>query len=175
MLWTFLQCFSFIPLMASEEMIFIYFFANLAFRLPWQQIKFSSLDKVCMLHRGLLKEHFCKEFVKASAVNANFHFSHYKSMATISCHSNQSSYPIGTKTISFVPPTYRCYMRNMARIGFMASEEMSFENVDDDGRMPAYIISSPMRLRLRWAKKTELLLLIVWKLSRYTIRHPVSY
>ena len=35
----------------------------------------------------------------------------------------------------------------------MASEEMSFENVednDDDGqRMPAYTISSPMSLRLR--------------------------
>ena len=40
----------------------------------------------------------------------NFLFSHYKSMGTISCHSNQSSYPIGTKTQLFVPPTYRCYM-----------------------------------------------------------------
>ena len=58
-------------------------------------------------------------------------FSHYKSMEIISCHSNQSSYPIATKTISFVPPAYRCYMWNMARIGFVASEEMSFENVDD--------------------------------------------
>ena len=28
---------------------------------------------------------------------ANFHFSHYKSMATINCHSNQSSYPIEKK------------------------------------------------------------------------------
>ena len=38
----------------------------------------------------------------------------------------------------------------------MASEEMYFENVDDDGRrMPAYTISSPMSLRLRWAKNTE--------------------
>ena len=27
----------------------------------------------------------------------NFHFSHYKSMGTISCHSNQSSYPTGIK------------------------------------------------------------------------------
>ena len=43
----------------------------------------------------------------------------------------------------------------MARIGSMASEKISFENVDDgrttttDGRrMPAYIISSPMSLRL---------------------------
>ena len=28
----------------------------------------------------------------------NFHFSHYKSMEPISCHSNQSSYPTGIKT-----------------------------------------------------------------------------
>ena len=28
---------------------------------------------------------------------ASFHLSHYKSMETISCHSNESSYPIGTK------------------------------------------------------------------------------
>ena len=32
----------------------------------------------------------------------NFHFSHYKSMGTISCHSNQSSYPIGIKNIPYV-------------------------------------------------------------------------
>ena len=32
----------------------------------------------------------------------NFHFSHYKSMGTLSCHSNQSSYPIGIKSTTFV-------------------------------------------------------------------------
>ena len=37
MLWTFLQSFIFIPLMASEEMIFEYFFSNLAFRLHGNQ------------------------------------------------------------------------------------------------------------------------------------------
>ena len=31
----------------------------------------------------------------------NFHFSHYKSMGTISCHSNQSSYPTGIKKNNF--------------------------------------------------------------------------
>ena len=59
----------------------------------------------------------------------------------------------------------------MARIGFMASEEMSFENVDgrrrrtdDEGdgrtttttdgrRMPGYNISSLISLRLRCANK----------------------
>ena len=51
----------------------------------------------------------------------NFHFSHYKSMGTLSCYSNQL----------FVPPTYSCYMCNMKIISFTASEEKSFENVDD--------------------------------------------
>ena len=64
-----------------------------------------------------------------------FTFSHYKS----SCHSNQSYYPFGTKYL-FVPPANRCYMRNLVRIGSMATEEMSFENVDrrrtEDGCLP---------------------------------------
>ena len=77
----------------------------------------------------------CSETAKI----ANFHFSHYKSMETISCHSNRVLIRLGQKTILFVPPAYRCYMWNMVRIGFMASEVMSFENVDgrrrrtDDG------------------------------------------
>ena len=33
---------------------------------------------------------------------SNFHFSHFTSMETISCHSNQSSYPTGIKNINFV-------------------------------------------------------------------------
>ena len=32
----------------------------------------------------------------------NFHFSHYKSKETLSCHSNQSSYPTEIKNITFV-------------------------------------------------------------------------
>ena len=32
----------------------------------------------------------------------NFHFSHYKSMGTISCHSNHSSYPSGIKNTTYV-------------------------------------------------------------------------
>ena len=60
-------------------------------------------------------------------------------MATVSYQSNQSSYPtvIKKKMPLFVPPTYRCYMWNLVRIGFMASEEMAFEN-DDRQRMPHY-------------------------------------
>ena len=76
-------------------------------------------------------------------------------MATVSCHSNQSCYPIGTKIQLFIPPAYRCYILNMKRIGFTASKEMSFENVDrrwtttDGQRMSTCTISSPMSLRLR--------------------------
>ena len=54
--------------MASEEKIFKYFLANLAFWLPWQPIKYSGLDKIHMAGGGLLKEHLCKTFVKISAV-----------------------------------------------------------------------------------------------------------
>ena len=71
-------------------------------------------------------------------------------METISCHSNQSSYSIGTKNQLFILPIYRCYMWNMEKISFSASEEKLFENVNDQ-RMTdaAYTISSPMSLRLR--------------------------
>ena len=94
-----MQCFSFIPLTVSEEMIFEYFFENLPFMLPWQPVKFSNLDKIHMNRRGLLKKHFCKKKKKKKKKNlnicsetakiANFHFSHYKSMETKSFHSNQ--------------------------------------------------------------------------------------
>ena len=50
-----------------EEDFLIFFFENLAFWLPWQPIKISDLDKIHMIDRGLLQEHFCKTFVKISA------------------------------------------------------------------------------------------------------------
>ena len=62
--------------------------------LPWQPIEFRGLNKIQIFGRGLLKEHFCKTFVKVSAVRykkkADCHFSHYKSMETLSCNSNES-------------------------------------------------------------------------------------
>ena len=57
--------------------------------------------EIHMFSGGLLKEHFCKtleNIYSETAINANFHFSHYKSMEITSCHSNQSSYLTGTKT-----------------------------------------------------------------------------
>ena len=70
-------------LIASEKKILeFFFFENLAFRLPWQPIKISDFDKIHTVGIVLLYEHFCKTFVKTE-INANFHFSHYKSMETL--------------------------------------------------------------------------------------------
>ena len=58
-----------------------------------------------MKHGGLLIKHFCEKksnIPNDSAEIVNFHLAHYKSMETISCHSNQNSYPTGIKSISFV-------------------------------------------------------------------------
>ena len=76
------------------------FFKNLPFMSPSQPIKLSDLDKSRMQHRGLLNKHICEKKSNISSETAetvNFQFSHYKSMGTISCHSNQSSYPTGIK------------------------------------------------------------------------------
>ena len=59
MLKPFLQRFSFIPLIASEEIIFVEdVFAKLAFQLPLQAILSSGLDKTEISKGRLLKEHF---------------------------------------------------------------------------------------------------------------------
>ena len=49
--------------MVSEEMIFEYFFRKFSLLVAMATpIKFSSLDKIHMVGRGLLKGHFCKVF-----------------------------------------------------------------------------------------------------------------
>ena len=52
-----------------------------------------ATNQIHMVGRELLKKHFCKKnlnICSETAKIANFHFSHYKSMETVSCHSNQS-------------------------------------------------------------------------------------
>ena len=69
---------------------------------PKQPIKLSDLDKRHMKRGGLLNKHICKKKKKKkknsnisneTAETYNVHFFHYKSIGTLSCHSNQSSYP----------------------------------------------------------------------------------
>ena len=57
----------------------------------------------------------------------NFHFSHYKSMGTISCHSNQSSYPTGIKNTTYVEAnvlSMYAKFRLHAFIPYMVSEKI---------------------------------------------------
>ena len=83
-----------------------FFFENLPFMSPCQPIKSSDLDKSRLKHGGLLNKHFCEKKKSNIPSNlaeiVNFHFSHFKSMKTLSCHSNQSSYPTEIKNITFV-------------------------------------------------------------------------
>ena len=94
------------PLMVSEKKIFKHFYENRPFLPHRQPIKFTDLDKSRMKRRGLLNKHFCKKKIpnipNETEKIVNFLFSHYKSMGTISCHSNQSSYPTGIKNTTFV-------------------------------------------------------------------------
>ena len=82
------------------------FFENLPFMSPRQPIKLSYLDKSQMQHGGLLNKHICgkkkSNISSKTAETVNFQFSHYKSMGTKSCHSNQRSNPTGIKNSTFV-------------------------------------------------------------------------
>ena len=40
---------------------------------------------------------FCQDIRNKTAIKANFHFSHYKSMEPLSCHSNQSAHATAIK------------------------------------------------------------------------------
>ena len=120
----------------GEDFLIIFWKFTLYDWLPWRPIKFSDLDKIHMYRRPLLKKHFCRKkskYLQWDNKNCHFHFSHYKSMETISCHSNQSSYPIGTKRNTIiVPPKYRCFTWNMERIGFRG--EVVWKCWPTDGR-----------------------------------------
>ena len=66
-----------------------------------QPIILSDLDKSRMKHEDYSINISVKKnsnIPNDLADIVNFHFSYYKSMGTISCHSNQSSYPTGIKT-----------------------------------------------------------------------------
>ena len=99
--------FSFIPFMVSGKKILKHFLRKLTLLPPRQPIEFIDLDKSRMKRRGLLNKHFCKRIPNIPNETekiVNVLFSHYKSMGTISCHSNQSSYPIGIQNTTFRSP-----------------------------------------------------------------------
>ena len=64
----------------------------------------SNLHKIFMLGGGTTQQTilkmFCQDIHNKTAIKANFHFSHYKSME--SCHSNQSAHATAIKNNTFV-------------------------------------------------------------------------
>ena len=80
------------------------FFENSLFMLPRQPIILRESDKSLITVENYsinisvkIKFYYPHETVEIS----NFHFYHYKSIETISCHSNQSFYPTGIKKHNF--------------------------------------------------------------------------
>ena len=71
-----------------------------------QPIKIRDQDEGHLKRSALLHKHFSKNKNETAEI-ANFHFSHYKSMETESCHSNRSSYLTGTKNNFFVEANAR--------------------------------------------------------------------
>ena len=103
--------FQLILLTVSEKKNFeIFFLENFPFMSPRQPIKLSDLDKSRMEHGGPLNKHICEKnktnISSETAEFINFQFSQCKSMGTISCHSNQSSYPTGIKNTTFVEANF---------------------------------------------------------------------
>ena len=74
-----------------------------------------------MVVRGLLKEHYCKVFVKIPE-KAYFHFSHYKSMETKNCHSNETTCATTIKNIIYVEDNNTNIMQSFSFIPLMTSE-----------------------------------------------------
>ena len=79
--------------------------------LPRQPIKLSNSDKSLTKVENYLINFSVKinSIIPYETVEiSNFHFSHYKSIETVSCHSNQSSYLTRIKNITFVEGNVLC-------------------------------------------------------------------
>ena len=63
-----------------------------------------------------------------TAETVKFQFSHYKSMGTISCHSNQSSYPTGIKNTKFVEANVLSMYAKFQLHPLMVSEKKIFKH-----------------------------------------------
>ena len=62
-----------------------------------------------------------------TAGTVNFHFFPYKSMRTISCHSNQSSYPTGIKNTAFIEANVLSKYAKFLLRPLMVSEKKIFK------------------------------------------------
>ena len=118
-----MSLFSFILLTVSENKNFEYFFRKFTLYVAPSSNKIKLFwTKSRMQHGGLLNKQICEKKSNISSETAetvNFLFSYYKSMGTISCHSNQSSYLTGIKNTTFVEANVlSMYAKNSASLHF---------------------------------------------------------
>ena len=77
-----------------------FFFFFLIFWLGWQPIQFSCLNKFKWFledySRNISLKHLSKQ-LQWNSKKTYFNFSHYKSMQTLSCHSDKCTWAIATK------------------------------------------------------------------------------
>ena len=89
----------------EEDFYIFFFFKILAFRLPWQPIISAISTKFIWLvkdYSRTISVNFFQNICSNTEINAKFHFSHYKSMETLSCHSNESTWAITIKKTQFM-------------------------------------------------------------------------
>ena len=79
------------------------------FRLSVAMVTNQNEEFVQLLHgwwrntqQTFIKKKFCQNICSEIAIKTYFHFSHYKSMETSSCHSNKSTYAMAIKNKLFV-------------------------------------------------------------------------
>ena len=129
-----LQSFSFIPRTALRSWIFNIFSKIYPLCCHGNQSNSAIWTKFIWIVDDYSRNISVKKNINIcseTVVNANFHFSIIGQWQQKVAIATRVLIRLEQKTILFVPPTFRCYMWNMARTGFIASEEMSFENVDD--------------------------------------------
>ena len=88
-----------------------FFLENSLFTLPRQPITLRESNKSLIKVENYSTNISVKKnsIIPYDAVEiSNFHFSHYKSIETISCHSNQSSHPPEIKNTTFVEGNVLC-------------------------------------------------------------------
>ena len=90
------------------------FFENSLFTLRRQPIKLRESNKSLItvenysINISVKIKFYYPLYIDETVEISNFHFSHYKSIETISCHSNQSSHLPGIKNTTFIEGNVIC-------------------------------------------------------------------
>ena len=91
---------------AEKKIFFLYFFRKFRLSVAMATSQNQRFGQNLYGGRGLFQKHFCKTFFQKicsnTEINASFHFSHYKSMETLSCHSNESTWATTIKNTIYV-------------------------------------------------------------------------